>query len=163
VADRSEIRTVWVRDEPLPYGGRLAWASPEIGVESVRAGADAETVLFTAEEGGTLVFARLAWPGYSATVDGRPVDVEDGPAGLLTIDVPAGDHVLEVRFVSPGLSLGFRLFVVAVASTLCHTAGWVLVGRRRRRVPPGPPADVRTVLPSDDVQVRGDVVSADRS
>lgn len=46
--------------------------------------------------------ARFRWyyfPGWQATLDGAPVAVApDGPHGLLAVEVPAGQHTLEVRF-----------------------------------------------------------------
>ncbi len=160
VADRNDLRTVWVRDEPSGFAGRLSWASPTVDVGSVRAAADAERVSYRAEDDGTLVFARLAWPGYTATVDGRPVAVQDGPAGLLTVDVPAGAHVLDLRFSPPGLSLGATVLAVAVALTLIHTVGWLLVGRRRGRGTSSPPSDAPPGPPSELGRPRGTVVPA---
>ena len=40
-------------------------------------------------EGGTLVFAMLGWPGWTATYDGKSVPVGRNAVGLLTVDAPA--------------------------------------------------------------------------
>jgi hypothetical protein len=86
------------------------------------------------------MFARLSWPGYSATLDGDPIAVRTGPAGLLMIDVPTGRHVLTLHFESPGLSLGVGVLAVAVLVSLGQTVLWITgVVRRRQRVP-APPA-----------------------
>jgi len=92
---------------------------------------------------GTLVFARLTWPGYTATLDGEPVEVRDGPAGLLSVDVPAGRHVVAIDFRSPGLSAGIAAVAAAALLSLGQSAAW-LVARRRRRGPASVP------LPPDD-------------
>jgi hypothetical protein len=133
VAARDDLRTVWVRDPTVGYGGRLSWASPSVEVLSDAGTGLREEVRFQASRAGTLVFARLTWPGHTATLDGRPVRVLDGPAGLLTVEVPAGRHVLEIDFRSPGLSVGAVALAVAAVVSLAQSAGWLVVRRRRGR------------------------------
>jgi hypothetical protein len=133
VADRDDLRTVWVRDLPGTADGRLSWSSPGIDVLEDTGDGATESVSFRAAEEGSLVFARLAWPGYTATVDGEPVAVQDGPAGLLTVDVPAGEHRLTLRHETPGLSAGVAAFGAAAVLTVLQTVVWVAAGFRRRR------------------------------
>ena len=139
VVARDDLRVVWVRDAPSTYSGRLSWASPGVTVRSDRGRGTSESVSLDAADDGSLVFARLAWPGYAASLDGQPVEVRNGAAGLLTVDVPAGQHRLTVRYESPLAPTGARIFAVAVLVTLAHTALWaVLAWRRRRRGGPPP-------------------------
>jgi hypothetical protein len=140
LATRDRLRTVWVRDETIGYGGRLSWVSPGVDVLSDAGTGTSEEVRVRAAEAGTLVFARLAWPGYTATLDGEPVDVREGPAGLLSVDVPAGRHVVDIAFRSPGLSAGIVAAAAGALLSLGQSAVW-LVARRRRRPPPVPPPD----------------------
>ena len=145
---RDRVRTVWVRDGPVGYGGRLAWASPGTAVLSDAGTGVSEEVRVQAPTAGTLVFARLTWPGYTATLDGEPVEVRDGPAGLLSVDVPAGRHVVAIDFRSPGLSAGFAAVAVAALIGLGQSAAW-LVARRRRGVPaPVPPIPDEDPVPA---------------
>jgi hypothetical protein len=161
VAARDDLRTVWVRDLPGAAEGRLSWTSPGIEVLDDTGEGTSESVSFRATEEGSLVFARLAWPGYTATVDGKPVAVEDGPAGLLTIHVPAGDHRLTLRHEPPGLSAGVAIFGAAAALSLAQTVVWVAVGLRRRRRSPAPevvdPPDTAVAGTSADEARPGDV------
>ena len=161
VATRDGLRTVWVRELPGASEGRLAWSSPGIEVLRDTGEGTSESVSFRATEDGSLMFARLAWPGYTATVDGQPVAVEDGPAGLLTIHVPAGDHRLTVRHEPPGLSAGVAIFGAAGALSLAQTVVWVGVALRRRQRPTAPamvdPPDAAPVGTSADETRRGDV------
>jgi hypothetical protein len=136
VTVRNSLRTVWVRELPGASEGRLSWTSPGIEVLHDSGKGTSESVSFRATEDGSLMFARLAWPGYTAAVDGKPVAVEDGPAGLLTIHVPAGDHRLTLRHEPPGLSAGVAIFGAAAALSLAQTVGWLAVGLRRRRRSP---------------------------
>ncbi len=133
VAARDDLRTVWVREPVVGYDGRLSWVSPGVEVLSDRSSPAREEVRFQASRSGTLVFARLAWPGHTATLDGRPVRVLDGPAGLLTVEVPAGRHHLEITFRSPGLSVGAVALAVAALVSLVQSAGWLIARRRRGR------------------------------
>ncbi|GAB3314766.1 hypothetical protein GCM10027451_29960 [Geodermatophilus aquaeductus] len=141
VVARDDLRTVWVRNRPSTYEGRLSWASPGIDIRSDRSRAEVESVSFRAIDDGTLTFARLNWPGYSATLDGEPIAVRTGSAGLLRVDVPAGRHVLTLRFESPGSSLGVGLLAVAVPVSLGQTVLWITTADRRRQRIPASSAD----------------------
>ncbi|MFL6145101.1 MAG: hypothetical protein ACJ72N_24950 [Labedaea sp.] len=128
------VRTVWLRENPLPYPGRVSAVSPGIQVRSASAAPQHERVEVRAPAGGgELIFARLAWPGYIAHVDGTPVEVEDGEAGLLTVAMPAGEHVLEIDYRTPGLRLGVLLLAGATAVALAQAVLWWVAGRRRNR------------------------------
>jgi hypothetical protein len=162
LATRDRLRTVWVRDEAIGYGGRLSWVSPGVDVLSDAGTGVSEEVQVRAAEGGTLVFARLAWPGYTATLDGEPVEVREGPAGLLSVDVPAGRHVVDLTFRSPGLSTGVAAATAAALLSLVQSAIWLVARRlRRRRAPVPPPTDDRRALPEPGGgDLRGDLVPA---
>ncbi|PTR24240.1 hypothetical protein C8K36_108256 [Rhodococcus sp. OK519] len=131
VAYDTPVRVVWVRDEVLPEAGRMTWASPGIVATTESSAPGREEIRFTADEAGRMVFARLAWPGYTATVDGSPVELSDGPAGLLAVDVPAGDHTLVVEYATPGLKAGAVAAAAALVIVLLQTAVWF--GQRRSR------------------------------
>lgn len=119
------------RQGELPWtDSRLSWASEGVEVTEARSVGDTdESVNLAAPDGGTLVFAMLAWPGYTATLDGEPVDVEYTKAGLMMIDLPRGaEGELEVSYRTPGLRLGLA---AAAAGTLGALALVVLHLRRR--------------------------------
>jgi hypothetical protein len=87
--------------------------------------------------GGRAVFAMLAWPGYQATVDGRPLPVRQGPAGLLEVDLPAsatGGSTLELSFTPPGHRIGLPLLVVGLVIGAGYGMAWQIL-RRRRPIP----------------------------
>jgi hypothetical protein len=56
-----------------------------------------------------------------------------GPAGLLAVDVPAGEHRLEVTYRAPGLGLGRAAALAAVTLAVLHAVVAFAVSRRRRR------------------------------
>lgn len=130
LADRTPVRSVWVREEPLAGPGRVTWASPEVDVLAGSATPRRETVDYRADGPGRILLARLAWPGYTATVDGREIEVDNGPAGLIVLDVPAGEHTLTVTYEIPGLRLGAAAAASAAIVVLVQTLVW---WRQRRR------------------------------
>ena len=131
---RDDLLTVWIREEPLRYPGRVSAATP--GLELISADADAggqdERVTYRSDAPGELVFARLAWPGYGVTVDGAAAEVRDGDAGLVTVAVPAGEHVVELRFTTPGLRLGAVVLGIAGLIVLAQSVLYWMGNRRRR-------------------------------
>lgn len=70
---------------------------------------DTSVVRISSMTGGRVVFARLAWPGYSATLGGVPVDTYAVDGIFLAVDIPAGTvrENLVVRWTPPGQQIGF--------------------------------------------------------
>ncbi len=133
VAATDHDRTVWVRGPlPVPYPGRVNWASQGTTINSASAGASAETINYSAPDGGQVMLAALDWPGYSATVDGRPLSLRNGPDGFIAITLPPGNHVVNVTFRQAGLRLGAYVLALATVIALVQ-AVWLWVDERRRR------------------------------
>ncbi len=93
IVESTEVVDVWKRDVPAAWpDGRLTNISGPIIVHSnteQRAHREVVEIQRSGEGPGQLTFGRLAWPGYEATIDGRVLQVGGGPAGLLTVDIPA--------------------------------------------------------------------------
>lgn len=100
-------------------------------VQDVRSASDTRWrgLVRSEQDGGRVVFSRLAWPGYSATFDGRPVPVSAHDEVFLAVDLPAGSGLLDVRFEPPGWRLGAVLASLGLLTTLAL----VLHDRRARR------------------------------
>ena len=101
--------TAWAeqpRDSPLlaqyEAGEPLRKAvilSGEGTVEPLRHGGQSDEVLVRAATEVRLQFFTYWYPGWRATIDGQPVPItREGPYGLITLDVPAGDHRVAIRF-----------------------------------------------------------------
>jgi hypothetical protein len=92
---RDDRVTVLERRLPHPTSdGRVSWASPQLRVNTDTTPDDQhETLAFTRLDNrpARLIFARLSWPGYIATVGQLRVPTRAGPAGLLEVDLPPGD------------------------------------------------------------------------
>lgn len=125
-----------VADRPA---GRLSWSSPDVRVRANTTVDDrTERVRFdrTSQQGtARLVFARLAWPGYTATVDGNRVPARSGPAGLLEVELPPGTDggQLRIEWTPPGMKGGLALATAGLFSAV--VLGAVQGRRNRRRTP----------------------------
>ncbi|GAA2789206.1 GtrA family protein [Saccharopolyspora taberi] len=113
LSERNADVTVLRRDSPSPWQkGRLSAARGVQPLDDLDKG-QAETVRFRRDQGsgGEIFFARLAWPGYEATVDGREVPTAATSAGLLKVNVPPGRAagVLRISWNPPGAWLGALL------------------------------------------------------
>ena len=78
------------------------------------------------------------FPGWNVTIDNQIVEPEIGrPEGFIVIPVPAGDHVVEVRFGStPPRMIGWG--ITAVSLLLLGLGGWRLrvgSGEREKIIP----------------------------
>lgn len=134
VAASDAARVVWVRDRVLvPGAGPATWSSSQVSFDTETSTPSGETLRVDARDAGTIVFSRLAWPGYDATLDGSPVAVRQGPAGLLAVDVPAGNGLLQLTYSSPGLTVGRVATVSAAGVAILMSIGVGLVGWRRAR------------------------------
>ncbi|RRO16658.1 hypothetical protein EIL87_12600 [Saccharopolyspora rhizosphaerae] len=137
LAERNDRVSVLRRDVPASAGtGYLSWASPHLQVRSdTSSGPRAEAVEVHRASGapGRLVFARSAWPGYTATLNGVRVPAHAGPGGMLEVVLPAG-HTgagrVEITWTPPSLRLG--LVSLAGGALLAAGVGLHQVISRRR-------------------------------
>lgn len=132
--ESTDIVNVYTRDgEALPFGGTLSVVGDAVDVSADdQVGPTGETATVSTSSGDTtLTFARIAWPGYTVTVDGEPIPTEIGPAGLLTVTLPEGltDAEIGVSFTPPGLWAGLA---AAAVGALGAVALVVFAGRTPR-------------------------------
>ena len=120
VADVGDFSVTWTRTAPTQDAGGVVWTSPGLSVEVQEA--DDTHVTFRVDgspsEGSSVVFSRLAWPGYS--VDGAELD-QPLRGYLLSVDVSevANGDVVTVTFHPPGWSI--------VLASLSLAAGLAIV------------------------------------
>ncbi|MDZ7378512.1 MAG: hypothetical protein ONB06_04115, partial [candidate division KSB1 bacterium] len=80
-----------------------------------------DTVRVNAATPARIMFYTRYFPGWSATLDGIPVEIEPyGEQGLIALTVPAGTHIVTTRFgtTAPrvaGAIISFGSFIAALA------------------------------------------------
>lgn len=155
------------RNQPAPPGWKwvdypgheryIAVLERENGLVSTQNGRVADTTGVTAtsvsesdmtsrvrvnsENGGQIVFARLGWPGYRVTLDGRDVPIRVVAKIFVTVDVPAGtkNGDLVVSWRPPGWKIGGATAVLGLAGL--GVLQWLYLRSRR---PDDEPADLAT-------------------
>ena len=115
------------------HNGRISVA------QGVEAAAQAESwassrVRVSSDAGGRVVFARLGWPGYRATLDGHPIPISTVAKTFVAVDIPAGTNAatLELSWRPPGWKVGIGS---AIAGLLVLGVMQWLYLRSRRDVP----------------------------
>ena len=87
----------------------------------------------SAEGAGYLVVAdALVRDGWTATVDGKEVDLVHGNHAFASVWVPAGEHLVELTYNAPGLRAGIAVSAVSIV-VACALLLVPAVRRRRRR------------------------------
>jgi hypothetical protein len=126
--------TATYRRTPYRLPGLVSYAAPgvQVGARETcreRNSRECVDVTVTGDAPGRVVFARLWFPGYSATLDGKPVDVVRHGETLVAVDLPPGAHGrLVLSYRSPGF---VPLAVLAVVVILAMAVAQVTARRRR--------------------------------
>lgn len=121
LAFRSSSTWVYRLADAEPYfttSNRACTVSPD-GRESVRLTCPSRTVLVRRE---------TDLPGWSATVDGRPVRVTRADGLFQAVTAGAGSHRIQFSYAPPGIGWGYLAFAAGCAPLLLAAA------RRRRGV-----------------------------
>ena len=84
-----------------------------------------------APAGAALVVSENYYPGWKATVDGRPVVVGRADFTLIGVPLPTGATKIELRFDSEPYRTGKMITLIAVALALAWAIGGFVVERRK--------------------------------
>ncbi|MFF0491051.1 hypothetical protein ACFYTQ_18680 [Nocardia sp. NPDC004068] len=115
-------------------GGRVA-ATEDVTAASLSESDTESRVRVTSPGGGRVVFARLGWPGYRVTLNGKRIPFTTVAKSFVAVDVPAGtnDAELRVSWRPPGWKIGIATFVAGLAGIA--VLQWMFVRSRRRGEP----------------------------
>jgi hypothetical protein len=80
-----------------------------------------------------LVVSENYYPGWSATVDGRPAAVGRADYVLIGVGLPAGARTVELSFSSPRYEQGKVVTLLSLAAATLSLLAGVVLGRRRAR------------------------------
>ncbi|HVO70202.1 MAG TPA: 6-pyruvoyl-tetrahydropterin synthase-related protein, partial [Aggregatilineaceae bacterium] len=102
---------------------------------------NANTIRITLTSPSPVRFHQYYFPGWTATLDGKPVRVyPETEMGLLTVDMPAGEHVVRLRYTGTGAQ---RTGAAITLLSLGIAAGLVI---HRRAAARGDASPARTRL-----------------
>jgi hypothetical protein len=126
VESDSPLPAQYLAGEPLARAAIIAGQGSVLEQGSLSASAFARV---RAEGPVRLRFYTHYFPGWRATVDGQPVEIQpDPPNGLIGLDLPAGEHRVQLQFgATPVRRDSAALSVVGLALVV----GLWLVDRRR--------------------------------
>jgi hypothetical protein len=101
----SPLEQQYLKGEPLSAAGIMTGQGT---VETLHRGGASSQVKVVAAKPVTLQFYTYDYPGWQITLNGQPIPHRpEPPYGLITVDVPAGDHILLLRMGStPPRTLG---------------------------------------------------------
>jgi len=108
-------------------------------VEMVRHGAATEEVTVSSPAGTELQFYTYYFPGWRGHVDGREAGIyPSGPYGLITLQVPPGEHHVSIRFGdTPVRQLGTAITVASLLVALALLIWPRVRGHSRHNAGPG--------------------------
>jgi hypothetical protein len=108
--------------------------------------------MVSAPDGGRVVFSRLSWPGYSATLDGDPLPVSAVDDMFVSVQVPARTEAasLALAYQPPGLAAG--LAGLALGTGIVALLALLQLRARRSARVVGDPADADPATSSRDMR-----------
>ena len=116
------------------------------------------TLRVTTDDARALRFRQYYFPGWQATLNGAPAEIyPDDEIGLITMDVPAGEHIITLDYT--GTLLQQIATLISLAS-VAISAMLLLTGRRVRSVSETETRDTELSLRQTSVLIAGIVVFA---
>lgn len=80
---------------------------------------------------GVVVFSEIYYPGWQATIDGQPVDIARADYILRAMNVPAGEHTIEMWFDPQSLHVTESIAYASLALLLIGVMVWVWISRKK--------------------------------
>jgi len=118
----------YLAGEPIPLAGIIDGAGT---VETIRHGAGSDEVKVVAETPVILQFYTYWYPGWRAWIDGEQAETRpEGPDALITLNVPAGEHDVRIRFTNTPLRTLSALITLATLLILALLFFWDTIRQR---------------------------------
>jgi uncharacterized membrane protein YfhO len=96
--------------QPAPVGDERPFTPARL----VRAERQQVVIEAEASAPGILVLSETHYPGWSATLDGKPVDLLRADHALRGVALPPGKHTVEMRFRSRPTQVGLTLSLLGL-------------------------------------------------
>jgi hypothetical protein len=120
------------RSPPPPKGP----APPGSAARFVSDGNESVTVAATAIRPGYLILLDSAYPGWTASLDGRSVPWLPANENFRAVAIPAGRHLVTFRYQPASVLVGTIVTVISVISLIVLAVIGAALVRRRRRAEP---------------------------
>lgn len=105
-------------------------------VENLNLGTNEITCSVDAAKNEALFLSVPYSEGWSATVDGRPVDLKRANTGFMAIELAPGNHDVKLTFMTPGLAAGALASGVGIAAFIAIVIGCQVLGRKKDKKNP---------------------------
>jgi hypothetical protein len=128
---RVDLRGTLVAERALPglaVAGPRGAAAPAGEARFLQYAPERVRVAVDAGRAGEMVLSDVAYPGWRATVDGRPARLDRVDYLFRGVPVAAGRHVVELRYRPASWRAGWIVSLVALLAVLAATG----IGWRRR-------------------------------
>jgi Bacterial membrane protein YfhO len=135
VSPTFDARTTAVTERAVPGLPQAGGTASPGSARLVGYGDERAVVRATARQPSLLVLTDVNYPGWKATVDGRPAAIERVDYLLRGVAIPAGSHTVEFRYAPLSWRIGW---IVSSVAALAFVAALVVGWRRRRVQPRGP-------------------------
>ena len=98
--------------------GQLSGADPAASVEAVRSEPERRSWRVSTASAGLLVVSDAYYPGWTATVDGEPVEIHRTNIAFRGVLVAPGDHVVEMRYRPAPVRYGALVSLLSVIAVI---------------------------------------------
>jgi hypothetical protein len=132
------VRSVAIFPESSTVAGQVISAAPaplELKATTTRYAPGAIDIELDAPAPAksALMVAENFYPGWTATIDGKPATVERADYVLMGMPLPEGAKQISLRFTSPGYEKGKTITCIALALAVLLAIGGAVVQRRGAR------------------------------
>ncbi len=122
-SDSANVQAVELQAPPAPLDLPVTVTRYDAGAISVALGSPAPA-------GSALIVSENFYPGWTATVDGKPVVASRAMYSLIGVPLPTGAKTVELRFTSASFAKGKAISLVALGMALLLAFGGLAMDRR---------------------------------
>ena len=122
--DSANVTAAQLSAPPVPLDLNVAVTKYDPGAISLTLGAPAPA-------GSALIVSENFYPGWTATVDGKPATAARAMYSLIGVPLPTGARQVELHFASASYQKGKLITLVALGLTLLLLVGGIAMDRRK--------------------------------
>ena len=116
-------------NEEQRVGGTSPSVAPSLQPTIVSYSPEYIAIDVNAQQSGYLVLTDAYYPGWTATVDGQPAVIDRADLMFRAVEVPAGQHRVELRYQPQSFTIGL---VISIGTVVILIGLWFIARRRNR-------------------------------